>query len=200
MQSLQPDKRPSCLTVHAMVPCWRAPEASCGVNSRGERLQLHSRVLRKAYTQCLQHSAKACSGAHLTTQGLVVHMHLPCAASAPGLTSAILLIWAIQGCNFSTQEAAATPQAGASRECKVCSTSLLSASACPICCAAELQEFCEEHGYNCRLEATGTLFIPPDYNVSVTDWERSLRLRWARPAAAVAAAELSGVVLAQLPS
>eukprot|EP00891_Asterochloris_glomerata_P005461 jgi/Astpho2/5461/Aster-08000 len=42
---------------------------------------------------------------------------------------------------------------------------------------AELREFCEDHGYNCRLEAAGTHFIPPDYNVSVTDWERSLRLR-----------------------
>ena len=32
------------------------------------------------------------------------------------------------------------------------------------------------------------MFIPPDYNVSVTDWERSLRLRWA-PAPAVTTAE-----------
>ena len=66
----------------------------------------------------------------------------------------------------------------------------------PTCCVAELQEFCEEHGYNCRLEAAGTLFIPPDYNVSVTDWERSLRLRWAPPAAAVASAELCSVCVA----
>uniref|UniRef100_A0A6T8PRJ0 Uncharacterized protein n=1 Tax=Chlamydomonas leiostraca TaxID=1034604 RepID=A0A6T8PRJ0_9CHLO len=41
----------------------------------------------------------------------------------------------------------------------------------------ELVEFCTEHGYSCRLEPHGSLLIPPDYNVGVTDWERSMRLR-----------------------
>jgi hypothetical protein len=41
----------------------------------------------------------------------------------------------------------------------------------------ELLEFCSDAGYNCRLELRGTWFTPPDYNVGMTDWERSLRLR-----------------------
>jgi hypothetical protein len=41
----------------------------------------------------------------------------------------------------------------------------------------ELLEFCSDAGYNCRLEPRGTWFCPPDYNVGMTDWERSLRLR-----------------------
>lgn len=41
----------------------------------------------------------------------------------------------------------------------------------------ELLNFCMDQGYSCRLEPDGTLLIPPDYNVGVTDWERSLRLR-----------------------
>ncbi|MEW5319017.1 MAG: hypothetical protein WDW38_010193, partial [Sanguina aurantia] len=40
----------------------------------------------------------------------------------------------------------------------------------------ELMDFCAEQGYSCRLEPRGSLLIPPDYNVGVTDWERSLRL------------------------
>lgn len=43
----------------------------------------------------------------------------------------------------------------------------------------ELLDFCEDSGYKCRLEPRGTLLLPPDYNVGMTDWERSLRLRWA---------------------
>lgn len=41
----------------------------------------------------------------------------------------------------------------------------------------ELLEFCSDAGYNCRLEPRGSWFTPPDYNVGMTDWERSLRLR-----------------------
>lgn len=42
---------------------------------------------------------------------------------------------------------------------------------------SELLEFCLESGYNCRLEQGGSELCPPDFNVDVTDWERSLRLR-----------------------
>jgi hypothetical protein len=42
---------------------------------------------------------------------------------------------------------------------------------------SELVEFCAEAGYCCRMEPAGSLLIPPDYNVGVTDWERSKRLR-----------------------
>ena len=42
---------------------------------------------------------------------------------------------------------------------------------------AELMEFCAEAGYTYRLESHGSLLIPPDYNVGMTDWERSMRLR-----------------------
>ena len=49
---------------------------------------------------------------------------------------------------------------------------------CPIT-PQELLEFCREAGYSCRLEPRGTLLIPPDHNVGLTDWERSLRLRCA---------------------
>lgn len=45
----------------------------------------------------------------------------------------------------------------------------------------ELLEFCSDAGYSCRLEPRGTWFTPPDYNVGMTDWERSLRLRCALP-------------------
>ena len=41
----------------------------------------------------------------------------------------------------------------------------------------ELLDFCEDAGYKCRLEPRGTLLLPPDYNIGLTDWERSLRLR-----------------------
>ena len=42
---------------------------------------------------------------------------------------------------------------------------------------SELLDFCADSGYNCRLEPSGTLLMPPEYNVGMTDWERSLRLR-----------------------
>ncbi|KAL4457785.1 hypothetical protein ABPG75_012650 [Micractinium tetrahymenae] len=41
----------------------------------------------------------------------------------------------------------------------------------------ELLEFCNSAGYRCRLEPAGSLLIPPDYNVGMTDWEKSLKLR-----------------------
>ncbi|KAK9817727.1 hypothetical protein WJX72_001284 [[Myrmecia] bisecta] len=47
---------------------------------------------------------------------------------------------------------------------------------CPIE-PAELMDFCKDSGYNCRFEPRGSLLIPPDYNVGLTDWERSLKLR-----------------------
>lgn len=42
---------------------------------------------------------------------------------------------------------------------------------------AELVTFCGESGYGCRLELAGSMLMPPDYNVHITDWERSLALR-----------------------
>ena len=41
----------------------------------------------------------------------------------------------------------------------------------------EMLPFCLDHGYQCRLEPSGSLLIPPDYNVRDTDWERARRLR-----------------------
>lgn len=49
---------------------------------------------------------------------------------------------------------------------------------CPIE-PSELLDFCTESGYTYRLESQGSLLIPPDYNVGMTDWERSMRLRYA---------------------
>ena len=34
----------------------------------------------------------------------------------------------------------------------------------------ELLEFCADAGHQFRLEASGTLLIPPSFNVTVTDW------------------------------
>ncbi|KAF6265721.1 hypothetical protein COO60DRAFT_1697694 [Scenedesmus sp. NREL 46B-D3] len=51
---------------------------------------------------------------------------------------------------------------------------------CPNVCSippTELMAFCSDSGYRCRLELEGSLLMPPDYNVHITDWERSLRLR-----------------------
>lgn len=50
----------------------------------------------------------------------------------------------------------------------------------PTVCTLSLKEllsFCSEHGHTCRLEPHGSLLIPPDFNVAVTDWEMSLKLR-----------------------
>ena len=41
----------------------------------------------------------------------------------------------------------------------------------------ELLDFCMDSGYSYRVEADGSLLIPPDFYVGITDWERSLRLR-----------------------
>eukprot|EP00798_Chlamydomonas_sp_ICE-L_P012856 gene12856-3570_t len=41
----------------------------------------------------------------------------------------------------------------------------------------DLCRFCDEHGYQCRMEPAGCLLIPPTFNVTDTDWERSERLR-----------------------
>lgn len=42
----------------------------------------------------------------------------------------------------------------------------------------ELLSFCAESGHSCRLESAGSLLIPPNCNVGVTDWERTLQLRY----------------------
>ena len=56
----------------------------------------------------------------------------------------------------------------------------------------ELLDFCGEAGYAARLERAGSWFTPPDYNVGMTDWERSLRLRCAPPALLVGAVSSCG--------
>jgi hypothetical protein len=45
----------------------------------------------------------------------------------------------------------------------------------------ELLDFCKDSNYSYRLEADGSLLIPPDYYVAITDWERSIRLRCHSP-------------------
>ena len=47
---------------------------------------------------------------------------------------------------------------------------------CPID-PGELLDFCADAGYAARLEPTGSLLLPPECNVGLTDWERSVRLR-----------------------
>ena len=41
----------------------------------------------------------------------------------------------------------------------------------------ELLDFCADAGYAARLEPAGSLLAPPECNVGLTDWERSVRLR-----------------------
>lgn len=41
----------------------------------------------------------------------------------------------------------------------------------------DLVKFCKDCGYACRLELKGSMMMPPEFNVGITDWERSLRLR-----------------------
>lgn len=41
----------------------------------------------------------------------------------------------------------------------------------------ELEDFCHVSGYCCRLEPADSLLMPPEKNVQITDWERTLRLR-----------------------
>lgn len=43
--------------------------------------------------------------------------------------------------------------------------------------ALELVRFCQDAGHKCRLEPQGSLLIPPDLSVGVTDWERAMWLR-----------------------
>eukprot|EP00798_Chlamydomonas_sp_ICE-L_P016309 gene16309-22497_t len=38
-----------------------------------------------------------------------------------------------------------------------------------------LSQFCKDNGYQCRMEPTGSLLIPPSFNVTDTNWERSVR-------------------------
>lgn len=42
-----------------------------------------------------------------------------------------------------------------------------------------LLEFCVDSNYKCRLETQGSLLMPPDYNIGLTDWERFVRLKYA---------------------
>lgn len=42
---------------------------------------------------------------------------------------------------------------------------------------SDIREWCAENNAKCRLEQEGSLLIPPESNVSVTDWERALALQ-----------------------
>ena len=41
----------------------------------------------------------------------------------------------------------------------------------------DLLQFCVQAGYNCRLEPQGTMVSPPEVDVPLSDWERSVKLR-----------------------
>lgn len=41
----------------------------------------------------------------------------------------------------------------------------------------EITDWCEENNTRCRLEPGGSLLIPPESNVTMTDWERALALQ-----------------------
>lgn len=41
----------------------------------------------------------------------------------------------------------------------------------------EIVDFCFQHNYRCQVELPGSCLMPPEFNVSVTDWERSRKLR-----------------------
>lgn len=41
----------------------------------------------------------------------------------------------------------------------------------------DVTDWCNESNTRCRLEPAGSLFIPPEANVGVTDWERALALQ-----------------------
>mmetsp|Transcript_68668 Transcript_68668/g.217182 ORF Transcript_68668/g.217182 Transcript_68668/m.217182 type:complete len:345 (-) Transcript_68668:1991-3025(-) len=41
----------------------------------------------------------------------------------------------------------------------------------------DLIEFCMDSGYNCRVMPAGSLIMPSENTVEVTDWERAMRLR-----------------------
>lgn len=56
----------------------------------------------------------------------------------------------------------------------------------------DLLSFCLDQAYSCRLEPRGSLLIPPDFNVSITDWERSMRLRDGKFAVLDSEPELAG--------
>jgi len=43
--------------------------------------------------------------------------------------------------------------------------------------SSELIQFCCNSGYDCRLELEGSTLMPPEFNVGITDWERSMKLR-----------------------
>lgn len=43
--------------------------------------------------------------------------------------------------------------------------------------SSELIQFCSNSGYECRLELDGSTLMPPEFNVGITDWERSMKLR-----------------------
>lgn len=43
--------------------------------------------------------------------------------------------------------------------------------------SSELIQFCSNSGYDCRLELEGSTLMPPEFNVGITDWERSMKLR-----------------------
>lgn len=39
----------------------------------------------------------------------------------------------------------------------------------------EIEEFCQDAGYECKLVPEGTLAIPPETNVEQTDWEQDAK-------------------------
>ena len=41
----------------------------------------------------------------------------------------------------------------------------------------DITDWCTENNTRCRLEPSGSLLMPPDANVAVTDWERALSLQ-----------------------
>ena len=43
--------------------------------------------------------------------------------------------------------------------------------------AEDLVDFCVERGYRCKMEQEGSVLVPPDFSVKVTDWERAKKLR-----------------------
>lgn len=57
----------------------------------------------------------------------------------------------------------------------------------------EIEEFCQEAGYECKLVPQGALAVPPDSNVEETDWQSE-----AKPASAAEPNELSTSELDQI--
>lgn len=59
--------------------------------------------------------------------------------------------------------------------------------------AEEIEEFCQEADYECKIVPEGTLALPPETNVEATDWKPN-----AKPEPARAPTELSDSELEQI--